>query len=34
MIVCRIPLPVFAQGIANIPARQAWFVVGITLQAF
>ena len=27
-------LPVFASGIANIPARQAWFVVGITLQAF
>ena len=27
-------LPVFASGIANLPARQAWFVVGITLQAF
>ena len=27
-------LPVFASGIANIPARQAWFVVGITLEAF
>ena len=27
-------LPVFAAGIANIPARQAWFVFGITLQAF